>query len=82
MILKCAAIMFYTFYYICIHAYIKMSLVFFADEERYHREQGPGENGLLHWLTSSELLHTLSSSSSELMETINQVKGRDKGISS
>ncbi|XP_053405701.1 coiled-coil domain-containing protein 171-like isoform X2 [Mercenaria mercenaria] len=48
------------------------------EEERYRDRQGPGETGLLHWLTSSELLHTLTSSTSELMETINQVKGRDK----
>lgn len=64
-------------------AYIKiffMPLVL-TEDERYRSEQGPGETGLLHWVTSSELLHTLISSSSELMETINQVKGRDKGIS-
>lgn len=41
-------------------------------------KQVPGEAGLLHWLNSSELLHTLVSSTNELMETIHQVKGIQK----
>ncbi|XP_052280653.1 coiled-coil domain-containing protein 171-like isoform X2 [Dreissena polymorpha] len=49
-----------------------------TDEDRYPGHSAPGETGLLHWLTSPELLHTLTSSTSELMETMNQVKGKDR----
>jgi hypothetical protein len=65
----------------CIHFHkIKCTTcVLFIDDESYREGEGPGQTGLLRWLGSSELLHTLVSSTSELMETMNQVKGKDKG---
>ena len=48
-------------------------------EGRYDRQM-PGEKGLLHWLTSTELLHTLTSSTTDLLDVINQLKVKDKGI--
>jgi len=51
---------------------------YLLDEESYHGHQSAGEVGLSHWLTSSELLHTLTSSTSELMETLHQVRGKEK----
>ncbi|KAL4227318.1 hypothetical protein ACF0H5_012763 [Mactra antiquata] len=49
-----------------------------TDDDCYRDKQSTGETELLPWLTSSELLHTLTSSTSELMETINQVNGKDR----
>jgi len=37
-----------------------------------------GESGLLQWLTSPELLHTLTSSTTELLETLQHVQDKDK----
>ncbi|XP_052797056.1 coiled-coil domain-containing protein 171-like isoform X2 [Mya arenaria] len=53
-----------------------------TDEDDYMGSGLPGESGLLAWLTSSELLHTLTSSTSELLETVAQVKAKDRKIGS
>ena len=47
-------------------------------EDHYER-QVPGEKGLLDWLTSTELLHTLTSSTTELLDLVNQLKVKDRG---
>ena len=47
-------------------------------EDHYER-QVPGEKGLLDWLTSTELLHTLTSSTTELLDVVNQLKVKDRG---